>query len=88
MPTIKIRSCGFMGATLPENLQPDFDSGRPLAIEVEPGTTIEGLFRKLPWLGSPFEEFIVVSVNGQQRELDYILQPEDVIDLIFPAAGG
>ena len=77
-----------MGAALPEDLQQDFDAGRPLAVEVEPGTTIEGLFRKLPWLGSPFEEFIVVSVNGQQRGLDYVLQSEDAIDVIIPAAGG
>ena len=88
MPTIKIRSCGFMGAALPEDLQQDFAADKPLSVEVEPGTTIEGLFRKLPWLGSPFEEFIVVSVNDQQRELDYVLQPEDVIDVIIPAAGG
>ena len=88
MPTIKIRSCGFMGAGLPENLRSDFDSGRPLVVEIEPGTSIEGLFRKLPWLGRPFEEIIVVSVNGQQQELDYVLQPEDVIDIVIPAAGG
>jgi molybdopterin converting factor small subunit len=77
-----------MGPALPEKYRLDFDSGRPLVVEIESGTSVEGLFRELPWLGRPFEEIIVVSVNGQQQELDYVLQPGDVLDIIIPAAGG
>jgi molybdopterin converting factor small subunit len=77
-----------MGEALPDNFRSDYDAGRPLVINIEQGTCVGELFTKLPWLGRPFEEFIVVFVNDQQRELDYMLQPEDVIDVIIPAAGG
>ena len=58
-------------------------------MEVEPGTSVEGLLTKLPWLGldGSFDDMILVFVNGQQQALDYMLQSEDVLDLHTPAAG-
>jgi hypothetical protein len=84
--TIKIRS--FFAAVLPDDLWSQFISGNPLVVEVEPGTSVKGLLRELPWLGRSFDDMILVFVNGQEQALDYVLQSEDVVDLHIPASGG
>lgn len=88
MITIEIRS--FFAGGLPDDLWSQFISGNSLVVEVEPGTSVEGLLRKLPWLGlgESFDDMILVFVNGQQQALNYVLQSEDVIDLHIPASGG
>ena len=88
MVKVKINSCGFMGDTLPDDVRLAFDTGKQVLVEVENGTCIGELFENMPWLGRPYEEFIVVSINGQQKALDYVLQQDDVVDVIIPAAGG
>ncbi len=88
MITVKIRS--FFAAGLPDDLWSQFMSGNSLVVEVEPGTSVEGLLRKLPWLGlgGSFDDMILVFVNDQQQALNYVLQSEDVLDLHIPASGG
>ncbi len=88
MITIKIKS--FFAGGLPDELWSQFISGNSLIVEVEPGTSVEGLLQKLPWLGlgGSFDDMILVFVNGQQQALDYVLQSEDVLDLHIPASGG
>jgi len=88
LTTIKIRS--YFAAGLPDDLWSQFISGDSLVVEVEPGTSIEGLLRQMPWLGlgGVSDDMILVFVNGQQQALNYVLQSEDVIDLHIPASGG
>ncbi|UCG65496.1 MAG: MoaD/ThiS family protein [Deltaproteobacteria bacterium] len=87
---IKIKIGSFFATRLPADLQSQLISGNSLVVEVEPGTSVEGLLRKLPWLGlgESFDSMLIVFVNGQQQYSNYVLQPEDVIDLHLPAAGG
>jgi len=62
-----------------------------LHVEVEPGTCIEELLLKMPWLGPP-EEYddlmLVVFVNGKLQPYDYILTDNDVLNLHIPMGGG
>jgi hypothetical protein len=87
---IKIKIGSFFATLLPADLRSQLISGNSLVVEVEPGTSVEGLLRKLPWLGlgGSSDSMLIVFVNGQQQYLNYVLQPEDVIDLHLPAAGG
>jgi hypothetical protein len=85
---VKVRSFG--AGELPDDLSAQLNSGQCLLVEVERGTTVEGLLRRIPpaGRGASFRDTIVVFVNDQQQELDCVLQPEDVIDLHILAAGG
>ena len=57
---------------------------------MEPGTSIAGLLKKMPWLGldGSSDSMLVVFVNGQWQPIDYLLQEGDVIDIHTPVSGG
>ena len=75
-------------AFLPEDMRLDYIMGKPIVVELEAGTTLAGMLEKLPWLGRPFEESILIFVNDQEEALGYELQSGDVLDLVTPAGGG
>lgn len=83
MITVKLKSFDFGGASRPEGLDGK-DPHRPLEVEVEPGTNLEGLFK----LGNPRDNSIMAFVNGQQQGLDYRLQQDDMLDFLTPMGGG
>ncbi len=85
---VRLRSYGVATTLMPEYMQLDHIMGKPIVVELEAGTTLGGMFEKLPWLGSPVEEVILVFVNDQETALNYELQSGDVIDLFTPAGGG
>jgi molybdopterin converting factor small subunit len=62
--------------------------GQPIPVELVAGTDVGGMFKKLPWLGSPLDDTILVFVNGESATLDHKLGEGDVVDLITPATGG
>ena len=89
MITVKIRSTFAIGFA--NELRSLFASGRDLIFEVDQGTDVQGLLEKLPSLGPPesFDDMMIhVFINGELRGFDYVLQPEDVIDLHIPVSGG
>jgi molybdopterin converting factor small subunit len=62
-----------------------------MLVEVREGTTIDALLRTLPAIGPPeqFDDIMLhVFVNGRLKGFDYVLQPEDVLDLHIPVSGG
>ena len=83
---VKIRSWDVVTAAVPKDVHLDLE--KPIEVEVEPGTDMGGLFKKVPWLGRPIEDTIVILVNGQPKGLDCVLYPGDVVDLLTPIAGG
>ncbi|MBU2497495.1 MAG: hypothetical protein KKE57_01210 [Proteobacteria bacterium] len=88
MITVKIKS--FFAVSLPDDLRSQFIKDHFLTVEVAPGTTIEGLLKKLPWLGlaESFQSMVIAYINGQRETVNYVLQPGDVVDLHVPTAGG
>ena len=64
---------------------PQMLSGGPVTVEVKPRATVEDLMAEL---GMSNDEVTVVFINGEQRNLDYTLQPGDEVSLFGPAAGG
>jgi len=66
-------------------------SGKGNAIEIEAGTTVEGLLKNFSSLGpvKAFDDIMIhVFVNGTVRGFDYVLQPEDIVDIHIPVSGG
>ena len=88
MITVKIKS--FFAAGMPDDMRSQFISRNSLAVKVEAGTTVEGMLRKMPWLGlsGASDSMLVVFVNGQHQSVDYVLQSGDIIDLHTPVSGG
>lgn len=87
---IKVKIGSFFATGLPADLLSQYTSGDSLVVDVEPGTTVGELLKKLPWLGlgESFEDMLIIMVNNQQQHLNYILQSEDILDLHIPASGG
>jgi molybdopterin converting factor small subunit len=86
---IKIRSIYALGITA--ELRSRFFSGKDVILEVEPGTVVEQLLKKMPFLGPPelYDDLMIhVFVNGTQQGFDYELQSNDVIDIHIPVSGG
>ena len=87
--TIRIRSVYAIGLT--DQLRSQCASGKDFAIVIEPGTKVEGLLQKIASLG-PVEAFddmmMHVFVGGKVRGFDYVLQPQDVVDIHIPVSGG
>ena len=88
MISVKIKS--FFAVSLPDDLRSQFIRDNFLTVEVDPGTNVEGLLKKLPWLGlgESFQGMVIAYINGQLETVNYVLQPGDVVDLHVPSAGG
>ncbi len=54
-------------------------------LEVDPGTTVEQVARKLD---VPREEMALILVNGRDAELDYVFNEGDTLSLFPPVGGG
>ena len=86
---IRIKSFFAVGAT--DHLKEPPGFRKELRIEVEEGTTIDQLLRRLPSIGPPeqFDDIMLhVFVNGRIQGFDYTLQDGDVLDLHIPVSGG
>jgi molybdopterin converting factor small subunit len=73
------------GFTSPSN---DHDN---IIMELEPGTTVEGMLLKMPFIGSPerWDDIMLhVFVNQKIAGFDQILKDNDIIDLHIPVSGG
>jgi hypothetical protein len=60
-------------------------------MELEPGTTVEGMPFKMPSIGGPdrWEDIMLhVFVNQEIAVFDQILKDKDIIDLHIPVSGG
>jgi molybdopterin converting factor small subunit len=60
-------------------------------MELEPGTTVEGMLLKMPSMGSPdrWDDIMLhVFVNHEIAGFDQVLKDNDIIDLLVPASGG
>jgi molybdopterin synthase sulfur carrier subunit len=60
-------------------------AGSRLDVSLPEGSTLEDL---VTHLDLPREQVKVIFVNGQIRDLDYQLQPEDEIGIFPPIGGG
>ena len=86
---VRIRSVYAVGIT--DHLSSQFGSDKDIVLEVDSGTTVEGLLRRLSSLGpaQAFDDLMIhVFVNGRVRGFDYVLQPKDVVDIHIPVSGG
>ena len=66
-------------------------NGDNIFMELEPGTTVEGMLLKMPSMGSPerWDDIMLhVFVNQEIAGFDQLLKDNDVIDLLVPASGG
>ena len=77
-----------MTALLPEDMRLQRIMGKPVVVEPEEGTSVPDIFEKLPWLGRPLEDTILVFVNGKAGMLNDKLKSGDTIDLLRPSGGG
>jgi molybdopterin converting factor small subunit len=62
-----------------------------IVMELEPGTTVEGMLLKMPSMGSPdrWDDIMLhVFVNQKIAGFDQVLKENDIIDLLVPASGG
>jgi molybdopterin synthase sulfur carrier subunit len=59
--------------------------GTPFGVDLPEFTTIQGL---IAHLHMPGEETKVLFVNGLIRDLDSVLQPDDVVGIFPPIGGG
>jgi molybdopterin converting factor small subunit len=64
---------------------PDLKLGGSKDVQIDPGTTIEELYKNL---GIPIEEIKLAYVNGIYREPEYILNDGDEIGIFPPIGGG
>jgi molybdopterin converting factor small subunit len=87
---IKIKIKSFFAVGLPDEILSQFMNGSSPVVEVEPGTSIAGLLRKMPWLGldGTSDSMLVVFVNDSWQPIDYMLQEGDEIDIHTPVSGG
>lgn len=88
MINVKIRSYDVITAALPEDMRLDRTLGKPLTVELEEGAKVIDIFEKLPWLGRPLDDTILVFINGQAEKLFSQLHEGDTIDLMTPSGGG
>jgi len=62
-----------------------------IVMELEEGTTVEGMLLQMPSMGSPdlWDNIMLhVFVNQEIAGFDHILKDNDIIDLLVPASGG
>jgi molybdopterin converting factor small subunit len=62
-----------------------------IIMELESGTTVEGMLLKMPSIGSPerWDDIMLhVFVNQKIAGFDQILKDNDIIDLHIPVSGG
>jgi hypothetical protein len=85
---IKIRSYDVISASLPEDVRLNRSMGEPIVLELEQGSRVVDIFKKIPWLGRPLEDTIVVFINGEAGTLHSELKSGDTIDLMTPSGGG
>ena len=86
---VKIQSSFAIGQTV--EFLSRFATGQDTILEVDPGTTIERFLSQLSSIGSPDEWddiFLHVFVNGEVKGMNYVLLPEDVVDIHIPVSGG
>jgi molybdopterin converting factor small subunit len=86
---VKINSSYAVGQTTALELQ--FHNKDNLIMELEPGTTVEGMLLKMPFIGSPerWDDIMLhIFVNQEIAGFDQILKDNDVIDLRIPVSGG
>lgn len=86
---VRIRSFYTIGPA--KGLGTDFNRNGDLLFEIEEGATVETLLRRFPHLGPPelYDDIMVhVFVNGELQGFDYVLRPEDIIDIHLPVTGG
>jgi len=88
MIKVKIRSYDVITAALPEDMRADRSLGKPFVVELEDGAKVIDIFEKLPWLGRPLEDTILIFINGQAEMLYSELQSGDTIDIMTPSGGG
>ncbi len=56
-------------------------------IEIMEGTTIADLLTKYN-IKEEHQQYIILSVNGEQKRLSYVLQEDDSLSLYLPIGGG
>jgi len=86
---IRLQSSFAVGSTI-EYLS-RFADGHDTVLELDPGTTIEGLLLQLSSIGSPDEwddMFLHVFVNGILKSMEYVLQTDDIVNIHIPISGG
>ena len=86
---VKLQSSFAIGQTV--EFLSRFATGQDTILEVDPGTTIERFLSQLSSIGSPDEWddiFLHVFVNGEVKGMNYVLLPEDVVDIHIPVSGG
>ena len=88
MIEVNLRSYDVISAALPKDMKFDQPIGEPLVVELDEGAKIVDIFNKLPWLGRPYEDTILVFINGQAETLMSELKSGDTIDILTPSGGG
>lgn len=86
---VKLKSSFAIGPTA--DFLSRFATGQYTVLEVDSGTTIERFLSQLSSLGSPDEwddVFLHVFVNGEVKGMNYVLLPDDVVDIHIPVSGG
>ncbi|MBN1849072.1 MAG: MoaD/ThiS family protein [Deltaproteobacteria bacterium] len=86
---VKINSSYAVGRT--EVFDSQVKKGGDIIVELEPGTTVEGLLLQLPSIGSPehWDDIMLhVFVNEEIAGFDKVLEDNDIIDLHIPVSGG
>jgi hypothetical protein len=86
---VKINTTFAIGDTATFHSQ--FDQNGDLILELEPGTTIQGLLLGLPGLGAPenwSDLFLHVFVNHKVAPFDRVLEDNDILDIHIPLTGG
>lgn len=74
-----------------ESLAAQSSDGDNIVMELEPGTTVEGMLLKMPYIGGPdrWDDIMLhVFVNQEIAGFDQVLKDHDVIDLHVPVSGG
>jgi len=71
----------FTGKVVFDNIK----NGDP--IEIEKGSTISDLYSKFE-VKTEFHHFIVPFIDKIPKELDYVIQEGDELDLYVPVSGG
>ena len=74
-----------------EEFESQVGEGGDIVLELEPGTTVEGLLHQLPSIGPPdrWDDIMLhVFVNQEIAGFDRVLENNDIIDLHIPVSGG
>jgi len=86
---VKINTTFAIGNS--EAFSSQFNENGDLILELEPGTTVQELLKRLPAIGAPenwSDLFLHVFVNHGVVGFDQVLEPGDVIDIHIPLSGG